>query len=149
MTQPFNLPRPGAEIAEGRLEPLSRFWREWFRTLMVELHQVVTPPKAIVACNLTADDVVAEFDATGLGRKTGPYEWWAICNGNNGTPDLAGLFVRHNSTAAGGSGGSLTTSSNDTDEEVSSGVGTDVAADGHTHTYEPPYYELVYLMRTS
>lgn len=37
------------------------------------------------------------FDGTGLG--TGPLEGWALCNGNNGTPNLTDRFVMGTSTS--------------------------------------------------
>jgi hypothetical protein len=48
------------------------------------------------------------FDATGLG--TGPLTGWALCNGNNGTPDLSDRFVLATNTAAqvGTTGGAHT-----------------------------------------
>ena len=46
------------------------------------------------------------FDATGLG--TGDLEGWALCNGNNGTPDLSDRFVfcSTSSITQGDTGGS-------------------------------------------
>ncbi|MCD6418509.1 hypothetical protein J7M00_06985, partial [bacterium] len=48
------------------------------------------------------------FDDTGLG--TGPLVGWALCNGNNGTPDLSDRFVMGtvSSPTPGGTGGSTT-----------------------------------------
>jgi hypothetical protein len=66
------------------------------------------PPKSIIAANLTAADVGSNFDATGRGNSPGPYAGWAICNGQNGTPNLANRFVRASATAAGATGGSDT-----------------------------------------
>lgn len=34
-----------------------------------------------------------DFDITGLGNNPGPMKNWAVCNGNNGTPDLRGRFM--------------------------------------------------------
>jgi len=66
------------------------------------------PPRSIVSANLSAADVTSNFDASGLGRSPGPYAGWAICNGNNGTPNLAGRFVRISASGAGATGGSDT-----------------------------------------
>jgi hypothetical protein len=66
----------------------------------------LVPPKAIITANLAAADISSNFDATGLGKSPGPYAGWAICNGGNGTPNLAGRFLRVNATAAGATGGS-------------------------------------------
>lgn len=34
-----------------------------------------------------------DFDISGLGTNPGPMENWAVCNGNNSTPDLRGRFI--------------------------------------------------------
>ena len=39
------------------------------------------------------------FDASGLG--TGPLAGWAVCNGNNATPDLSERFIMVSTTSAG------------------------------------------------
>lgn len=62
------------------------------------------PPKSIIMANLTAADMATTFDASGRGLGAGPYAGWAICNGNNGTPNLLNRFVRV-SAAAGATGG--------------------------------------------
>jgi hypothetical protein len=64
------------------------------------------PPKSVITANLSASDVSTNFDGTGLGNAAGPYAGWAICNGNNGTPNLTAKFVRISATAAGATGGS-------------------------------------------
>jgi hypothetical protein len=66
------------------------------------------PPKAFVPTLLSSTDIAdrTKFDATGLG--VGEYAGWAICNGNNGTPNLSGLFPRFVTSGAGGTGGSDT-----------------------------------------
>ena len=53
----------------------------------------VVPSFGIVAVNLTAPQVAAYFDATGLGKTGGEYDGWAICNGSNGTPVLANYSI--------------------------------------------------------
>ncbi len=75
--------------------------------LAAELDQLM-PPKSIVATYLTGPEISARFSGTGLGNADTAYEGWAICNGNNGTPNLAGRFLRFNATAAGATGGSDT-----------------------------------------
>jgi hypothetical protein len=62
------------------------------------------PPKSIIMANLTAADMGTNFDATGRGNSGGAYGGWAICNGQNGTPNLANRFVRV-AAAAGATGG--------------------------------------------
>jgi hypothetical protein len=66
----------------------------------------LVPPKGIVTANLSASDLSTNFDGTGLGIATGPYAGWAVCNGMNGTPNLANRFVRVAAAAAGATGGS-------------------------------------------
>lgn len=68
----------------------------------------LTPPKAIVPFHLSAGDISTYFSGTGLGINGTPYQNWAICNGNNGTPDMTDKFVRGTAGAAGGTGGSDT-----------------------------------------
>src|SRR4029077_5771310 len=45
----------------------------------------------------------ALFNSSGRGNIEGPYDGWAICNGNNGTPDLSDQFLigAHMNKAAG------------------------------------------------
>ncbi len=67
----------------------------------------MVPAKGCLPAYLDANDL-DEFDGTGLGLTHGTYKGWAICNGNNGTPDLRNRFVRGVETAAGATGGSDT-----------------------------------------
>jgi hypothetical protein len=79
---------------------------------------------------------------------------WALCDGNNGTPNLQDRFIvgAGNSYSGGDTGGSTTAdlehshgpgtlatdtdaTTNSTSEEVQSGTGTTVAADGHDHSH--------------
>jgi hypothetical protein len=88
---------------------------------------------------------------------------WSICNGGNGTPDLRDKFIL-GSDAAGGSGGSNVTSQptpsvtgtpNSTIHPTSLVAGTILAPGDHTHnmphthTHTPPYYRLIFIMRTT
>lgn len=68
------------------------------------------PPGIVDSAYLTAVQVSAWFDSTGLGVPKKPYDGWAICNGNNGTPSLHHKFLRWSTTSAGGTGGSDTNS---------------------------------------
>lgn len=38
-------------------------------------------------------DPSTQFDGTGLGTVGGDWDGWAICNGQNGTPNLSNLFI--------------------------------------------------------
>jgi hypothetical protein len=99
------------------------------------------PPKTVVSAFLTPLEVATSFDATGLGKSNTAYAGWAICNGSNGTPNLAGKFVRGNTTAAGATGG--------TDNSAHTHpIGHDHAAftsggeSGHTHS-TPDHHHLM------
>jgi hypothetical protein len=57
----------------------------------------------IVPHNLSAAQIAASFDGTGLGLYE--YTGWAICNGLNGTPDLTDLYIKHSNATAGTASG--------------------------------------------
>lgn len=134
------------------------------------------PPKAIVAFNLLEADVTnpVKFDGTGLG--TGAYLGWAICNGNNGTPDIHNTYLKGNTDGGGSSSGSSTSGASSVSSSggpsssatgvpvgttaVQSGSGALVASSSHihsmqshthtiahTHSIDPPHYTVVYLMK--
>lgn len=63
------------------------------------------PVGSIVMAKLTASEVGAYFDSTGLGRSGLRYDGWAIANGNNGTEDWNDRFPLCDNTGAGGIGG--------------------------------------------
>lgn len=93
------IPRNDHSIAQGAKIPIDR---EWYRFLR-DLDRFAVPPKGIVMASLSATEVTANFDATGLG--IGSYVGYAICNGSNGTPDLTDRFVRANVAGGGATGG--------------------------------------------
>ena len=78
---------------------------------------------------------------------------WAICDGNNGTPDLRNLWVvgAGDTYALDATGGSLTTSSeavpHDTGDDLAAGGDFNSQCDTHSHTILPPYYALYYIMK--
>jgi hypothetical protein len=88
-----------------------------------------TPPKLVQWFDLTAAEIAAGFDATGLGLEDTDYYHWAICNGNNGTRDIQGKFVRANTTEAGGTGGQDTL-----DHKHNVAVGVSGYESAHTHS---------------
>jgi hypothetical protein len=49
----------------------------------------ITPQKGIIMYS----GLITNFDSLGTGKKNTPVEGWALCNGNNGTPDLKGRFI--------------------------------------------------------
>ena len=49
----------------------------------------MTPPGGIIMFSGRRE----HFDNTGLGSPGTPFEGWAICNGQNGTPDLRNRFI--------------------------------------------------------
>ena len=91
------------------------------------------PIKLVCPAYLSAGDVSANFDGTGLGI-TARWLGWAICNGNNGTPNLNNVFPRWSTAAAGTTGGADSQASNVTGAVLSGapGIGT-LAAPAHTH----------------
>lgn len=91
------------------------------------------PPKAVVYAALTAAEVTAAFDASGLGKAPGAYAGWAICNGANGTPNLANKFVRTSVTASGAVGGSDTVAAHSHAIDHDHAAFTSGAEAGHTH----------------
>ena len=80
---------------------------------------------------------------------------WALCDGNNSTPDLRDRFVvgAGNSYAVGATGGSASGQTS-TDSPAANGSSYNGAQIGnlnrHTHTYDnlPPYYALAYIIKT-
>jgi hypothetical protein len=92
MAFPKDKPPQFVSLVEKDQWELSVHWSQWFNELLTELHQGSTPPSSIVVIDPSVVDVTTEFPASrgGLGRVGGPYEWWALCDGNNGTPDLGG-----------------------------------------------------------
>ena len=58
----------------------------------------IVPTGSIV---MWSGNVGTAFDGTGLGLADTQYEGWALCNGNNGTPNLKGRFVAGYDPASG------------------------------------------------
>ena len=167
--------RPAQEVAEDKPERIHRSLFAWLSRLVVVANAALVPLNGIVMAYLTAAQVTANFDATGLGNKGGPYGGWAICNGSNGTPSLDGRFPRMGVSGAGGTGGSdssahthavdpasVASGAPSATTVVAAGAGSTVASDTHTHSVDvasttsgaasatenrPAYYELVPLMR--
>lgn len=64
----------------------------WLGKITNAINWWTCPPRTIIAADVTAGDLASSFDATGLGIVAGPYDGWAICNGENDTPDLSSTF---------------------------------------------------------
>jgi hypothetical protein len=92
----------------------------------------LTPPKGIINAYLSSAEIVDNFDATGNGVSAS-YLGWAICNGNNGTPNLASKFIRESVTAAGTTGGSDTQAAHTHDINHTHGANTSGNEAAHTH----------------
>jgi hypothetical protein len=99
---------------------------------------------------------------------------WNLCDGNNGTPNLTGKFIK-SATTAGGTGGSASTGAHTltvaempshthpyeggTNAQASAHMGKGYyghqylttqatgGGGGHSHTLEPVYYALIYIMK--
>jgi len=69
--------------------------------------QSAIPSKTILLANLSPTERMTYFDPTGMGI-VGSWIGFALCNGNNGTPDLSGKFPRMTTSGSGGTGGSDT-----------------------------------------
>lgn len=115
------------QVSATRLNDLERKQRHDSATIM--------PSGAIVGFYLTAADVAdtTKFDDTGLG--VGNYDGWAICNGENGTPDLDGRYMRLVTSGGGdlvGSDSSAHTHAVDHDH----GSFTSGAEAAHTHAVD-------------
>lgn len=151
MLQIFN---QGMAALQGKRDTFSREFIQWLRGLVFVANVGPVPPLGIVWANLSAGDITTYF-TSGLGNVGMAYEGWAICNGSNGTPNLADRFVRAKVTGAGATGGSDTlahthaidhdhgsfTSGSHTltTSEIPShthGVGTLAAANESTHTHQ-------------
>lgn len=78
---------PQLQVAE-HTGSVHRFLHRWLQRLAYVCDVGVVPRKGIVEAYLSGDDVADWFDTTGLGDQGGPYDGWAICNGNNDTPAL-------------------------------------------------------------
>ena len=115
----------------------------------------------------------AAFDLTsgmvGMYESLTPPDGWALCDGNNGTPDLRNYFIRPVTTGSEGASGdgTLTATSADSMDHAShnhdvgtassfSGYAThyhanDVTMDSHTlsdnYTWLPPYYALAFIIK--
>lgn len=90
--------------------------------------QRAAPIKTIKPAYLSASEITQYFDSSGLGRAGSSFDGWAICNGNNGTPDLNGTFPRFETAAAGSTGGS------DTNSHTHSISFTSGSESAHTHS---------------
>lgn len=94
----IQLPRPSTPVADGKPEPMSRSWLQWLRELVASHESHKFPIGAVVPFSLSAaqmsdpDSFVQAGTTAGLGL--GAFAGWAVANGNNGTPDLDGKFVR-------------------------------------------------------
>lgn len=106
------------------------------------------PSKVIVFAYLDAGTILAKFDGTGLGLDE--FSPFAICNGNNGTPDLSNRFLRAVTGAAGAIGGvdSQTTGAPSAVAGRQGGA-SNTPTDTHTHSFDnrPAFFELTALMK--
>ncbi|MEP1577705.1 MAG: hypothetical protein ABJJ87_01820, partial [Lentilitoribacter sp.] len=133
----------------------------------------MVPPGGIV---MQTGSTVGRYDKTGLGIAGTSYEGWAICNSQNGTPDLRGRFVLgcNDATPAGTKGGeenvtltieqmpshthnyTYTNPAGKTTNSLYSGdywaptyseTPTTATGGDQPHTNMPPYYALYFIMR--
>jgi hypothetical protein len=104
----LRLPNTFDRFLEDGKEYPGRVWAGFFRELLALVLGGVVPLGGIVMMVLSADDIAAQFIASGtnagLGLPSGRFSGWAICNGNNGTPSLDGKFPRFETSASGAVG---------------------------------------------
>lgn len=124
---------PASQLAADVGGAVHRHLHKWISELAKFTNQTTVPPKGIVMCNLSAQDVADYFDATGLGLVRKLYEGWAICNGSNGTPSLDGKFPRFEVASAGTTGGSDSASHTHAIDH-DHGSFTSGAGSAHTHS---------------
>ena len=93
-------PPPGVSILQNEKKEMAKHWKQWLDLLVTELRKSLVPPDGIVAAELSAAEIAANFDGNGRGNAGGEYEWWQICNGNNSSPDLTAseLVATYNMT---------------------------------------------------
>ncbi len=74
---------------------------------------------------------------------------WALCDGQNGTPDLRGRFVvgAGGDYAVGDTGGAATEELSAYSHTGGSVFGTFYAYDAVSHDNRPPYYALCFIMK--
>lgn len=119
---------------EGRGESFSREFLQWLRGIVFVLNVGPVPPKGIVWANISAADIAAYFTG-GLGNTGEAYEGWAICDGNNGTPNLSDRFVRAKVTGAGATGGADTMAHTHAIDHDHAAF-TSATESGHTHAID-------------
>lgn len=119
-----------AAEADGRIHQHVFRWLMRLRDLV---RVGVVPIGSIVPAYLTAAQIALYFDATGLGVRGDRYDGWALCNGNNDTPNLAGKFPRFSTTEAAGTGGS-DSSAHTHAIDHDHGSFASAAESGHTHS---------------
>lgn len=125
-------PRAGADGAVTAREFVDAQTRiEQAISGLVKFCRNVMPTGALMAVPLTVAEVGLYFDTTGRGVAGRQYEGWAIANGNNGTTDEDGRFIRFN-TAGGDSvtGGSDSSAHTHSVDPASFTSGAESA---HTH----------------
>ncbi len=99
----ITLPQSGENIVDEN-KKVTRSWTKFFRSLITKIDYSI-PSGSIINVYLTAQNIADNFDSTGLGN-VNSYIGWAICNGSNGTPNLASKFIRYSIVESGATGGS-------------------------------------------
>lgn len=80
--------RPSQAVADMGGAIHRDFFR-WLAHLTNLVSTGVVPVKGVVAVTLTPGELADWFDGSGLGNRGGPFEGWALANGNNGTTDYS------------------------------------------------------------
>ncbi len=120
-------------------------WQPQDRVLRTEFNQDHAKLDGAIAAAVPAG-VIALWHGLASAIPAG----WALCDGQNGTPDLRGRFVvgaGGEAYAVGDTGGAATDTLSKQDRTGGSVLGTMYIHTAQTHENRPPYYALCYIMR--
>ena len=120
-------------------------WQPQDRVLRTEFNQDNAKLDGAIAAAVPAG-VIALWHGLASAIPAG----WALCDGQNGTPDLRGRFVvgaGGEAYAVGDTGGAATDTLSKQDRTGGSVLGTMYIHTAQTHENRPPYYALCYIMR--
>jgi hypothetical protein len=93
----------------------------------------VVPVGGVIPAYLTAAQVSSYFDSTGRGLSNLRWSGYALCNGNNGTPNLDAKFPLWSTAAAGTTGGEDTNSHTHSDAHTHTMANHTHSEGAHTH----------------
>lgn len=89
-------------LSNDNLVDFSNILPEKHREINEEIIKKLPPKKAIFQISILNTEIATYFDPSGLGRINLEYEGYAICNGNNNTDDVLGMFLLNYKPGVGG-----------------------------------------------